>query len=181
MAGEIRNFLRNLMSGAVRHPETETISAWGKTRTFVRYDLFDDTFVFEEGILDSLENKDSVVLVPKAALRRGGVGPDGARVFGNVMTVASGNHAVTSLPLVSGRFWGLSAVPPERQSDVLAAKMVCANCVGDTIEISQRGAATSDVVEMDEWLQALGLPMRRIVLSDRVDETLEFYSRRGQA
>ena len=179
MAGEIRNFLRNVMTGATRHPETVTLSAWGKSRTFVRYDMFDDTFIFEDGIWDRLENRDSVVLISKAALCPS---PDAAtaRVFGNVMTVSSGNHAVTSLPLVSGRFWGLSTVAPDRQSDVLAAKMVCANCVGDTFEISQRGTSTADVVEMDEWLQALGFPMRRIVLADRVDETLEFYSRRGQ-
>ena len=125
MAGEIRNFLRNVMTGATRHPETVTLSAWGKSRTFVRYDMFDDTFIFEDGIWDRLENRDSVVLISKAALCPS---PDAAtaRVFGNVMTVSSGNHAVTSLPLVSGRFWGLSTVAPERQSDVLAAKMVCA-------------------------------------------------------
>ena len=180
MAGELRAFLRNLVAGAARRPEPVSTSAWGRSRSFACYDLFDDTFVFEEGILDRLENKDSVVLVPKAALRRGGVGADGARVFGNVMTVASGNHAVTSLPLLDGRFWGLSDLEPDAQADALARRLVCANIVGDTFELSQRGVSTADLVEMDEWLQALGYPMRRVVLSDRVDETIEFYAHRGQ-
>ena len=82
MPDAIQTFLRNLAAGATRRAETVSTSAWGRSRSFECFDLFDDTFVFEEGILDSLENKDSVVLVPKAALRRGGVGPDGARVFG---------------------------------------------------------------------------------------------------
>lgn len=180
MESAVQVFLRRLAAGAVRHPETVSTSAWGRSRAFVRFDLFDDTFVFEEGILDSLENKDSVVLVPKSALRRGGVGADGARVFGNVMTVASGNHAVTSLPLLDGRFWGLSDLGPEEQSDALARRLVCANVVGDTFELSQRGVSTPDLVEMDEWLQALGFPMRRVVLTDRVDATIEFYAHRGQ-
>ena len=180
MPEAIQTFLRNLAAGATRRAETVSTSAWGKSRSFECFDLFDDTFVFEEGILDSLENKDSVVLVPKAALRRGGVGPDGARVFGNVMTVASGNHAVTSLPLLDGRFWGLSDLGPEEQSDALARKLVCANVVGDTFELSQRGVSTPDLVEMDDWLLALGFPMRRVVLADRVDETIEFYAHRGQ-
>lgn len=179
MAGEIRQFLKALMAGAARHPETVTVEAWGRPRTFVRFDLFDDTFVFEDGIWDRLENRNPVVLVSKAALSPA---PDDstARVFGNVMTVTSGNHAVASLPLVDGRLWGFSTLGEEGQSDALARRLVYANCVGDTIEISQRGAATADVVEMDDWLQALGLPMRHVVLADRVDETLEFYSRRGQ-
>ena len=181
MAAEtIRAFLRNLAAGAERRADAVSTSAWGRTRSFVRYDLFDDTFIFEEGILDRLENKDSVVLVPKAALRRGGAGPDGARAFGHVMTVASGNHAVTSLPLLDGRFWGLSDLPPEEQSDALARRLVCANVVGDTFELSQRGVSTADLVEMDDWLQELGFPMKRVVLADRVDETIDFYARRGQ-
>ena len=179
MAGEVRQFLKALMAGAARHAQTVTVEAWGRPRTFVRFDLFDDTFVLEDGVWDRLENRDPVVLVSKSALSPA---PDDstARVFGNVMTLTSGNHAVAALPLADGRLWGFSTLSPEAQSDALERKFVYANCVGDTIEISQRGAATADVVEMDEWLQALGLPMRRIVLSDRVDETLEFYSRRGQ-
>ena len=102
MAGEIRQFFKALMAGAARHPETVTVEAWGRPRTFVRFDLFDDTFVFEDGIWDRLENRDPVVIVSKAALSPA---PDDstARVFGNVMTVTSGNHAGASDPLVEGR------------------------------------------------------------------------------
>ena len=82
-SNEIRNFLRSLLSGAERRPDTVSRTAWGKTRTFVRYDIFDDTFVLEDGILDRLENRDSVVLVPKADLMPHGDGGE-SRVFGNV-------------------------------------------------------------------------------------------------
>ena len=178
-SNEIRNCLRSLLSGAERRPDTVSRTAWGKTRTFVRYDIFDDTFVLEDGILDRLENRDSVVLVPKADLMPHGDGGE-SRVFGNVMTISSGNHAVAGIPLVSGAFWDLASLTDEESAEVLAHKAVFANIVGDTIEISQRGASTAAVAEMDEWLQALGCPMRRIVLADRIDETLQFYSRRGQ-
>ncbi len=155
------------------------MTAWGKTRVFSRYDLYDDTFILEDGIWDRIENKDSVVLVPKSALC---INPDkrARRIFGNIMTVSSGNHAVTTLPLLAGKFWDFSPVSDDYRADVLRLRMVCANCVGETFEISQREVNTPHVVEMDDWLQALGCPMRRIVLIDRVDETLEYYSRRGQ-
>ena len=179
MPNEFQNFLRTIIRDARPRPETVTETAWGKSRTFTCYDLYDDTFILEQGIEDHLENKDSIVLIPKAALMPG----DGqsARIFGNVMTLSSGNHAVTGIPLLSGRFWRLSTLATEEeQMDVLAHRMVCANCVGDTIELSQRQTPTSVIVEMDEWLQALGYPMRKIVLIDRIDETLEFYEHRGQ-
>jgi hypothetical protein len=179
MQGEVLSFLENAVAAATKNPQTVSISAWGRTRTFVRYDLFDDTFILEEGILEKLENRDPVILVAKSALR-GSEGENETRVFGNIMAVTSGNHAVSAIPLLSGELWGLSTLQEESQAQTLSAKVVCANLVGDTIEISQRDVATADVAEMDEWLQELGLPMRRIVLADRVDATLEFYSRRGQ-
>ncbi len=174
---EIQEFLGRIAGAAERHPEKISVTSWGRTCTFTRYDLFDDTFIFEDGIEAGLENKDPIVLIPKSALSASG---DGARVFGNVMTVSEGNHAVAGLPLLSGALWGLSSLDEAGQADALAHRMVCANCVGDTIEISQRGVSTDYVIEMDEWLQALGLPMRRIVLVDRVDATLEAYAERGQ-
>ena len=179
MQGEVVSFLRNAVSAATKRPGTVSIQAWGRTRTFGCYDLFDDTFILEEGVLEHLENRDPVVLVAKAELN-GRRGDDEARVFGNVMAISSGNHAVTALPLLSGEFWGLSTLPEQERARTLSNKVVCANIVGDSIEISQRAVATADVAEMDEWLQALGLPMRRIILADRVDETLDFYSHRGQ-
>ena len=173
-------FLSRLVKSATKHPQTIKLTAWGKEREFERYDLFDDTFVFEVGILKHLQNKDPVVLVPKAALTHT-PGRDKKRVFGNIMTVSSGNHAVTSLPLLSGKFWNLpSPQDEETRATALSKHVVCANIVGDTFEISQREVATNEVVEMDEWLQALEYPMSRIVLIDRIDSTLRYYFSRGQ-
>ena len=86
MPGEIQRFLRSIMAAAERRAETVTVSAWGKERTFVCFDLFDDSFVLEDGIWDRLENRDPVVLVSKAALSPS-TDAATARVFGNVMTV----------------------------------------------------------------------------------------------
>ena len=179
MANELKAFLNNIIQSATRRPDTITLKAWGKERVFSCYDLYDDTFIFEDGIWDRIENKDSVVLVPKSALI---INPDkrARRVFGNIMTVSTGNHAVTTLPLLAGKFWDFSEAPEASRSDILRLHMVCCNCVGETFEISQREVSTPNVVEMDDWLQALGCPMRRIVLIDRVNGTLEYYSRRGQ-
>ena len=179
MQTELKNFLQTLLSNAVPRPDTVTETAWGKTRTFVCYDLYDDTFILEKDILSNLENKDSLVLIPKSSLIKSD--DDSERVFGNILTLSSGNHAVTSIPLIAGRFWGLSTLASEaEQMEALTYRMVFANCVDNTLELSQRQAPTRLVVEMDEWLQALGYPMRKIVLIDRVDETLEVYERRGQ-
>lgn len=179
MASELNSFLNRIVVSATRRPDVIKLSAWGKERVFSCYDLYDDTFIFEDGIWNHIENKDSVVLVPKSALI---TNPDkrARRVFGNIMTVSSGNHAVTTIPLLSGKFWDFAPVPEEAQAETLTRRMVCANCVGETFEISQREVSTPNVVEMDDWLQALGCPMRRIVLIDRVNSTLEYYSRRGQ-
>ncbi len=179
MANELKSFLKNILRSATRKPENVKLTAWGKERTFSCFDLYDDTFILEDGIWDHIENKDSVVLVPKSTLA---VNPDkrARRVFGNIMTVSSGNHAVTTLPILAGKFWDIPAVPEENQADILQTRMVCCNFVGETFEISQREVSTPNVVEMDDWLQALGCPMRRIVLIDRVNETLEYYSKRGQ-
>ncbi len=179
MANELKTFLKNILRSATRKPENVKLTAWGKERVFSCFDLYDDTFIFEDGIWDRIENKDSVVLVPKSAIS---VNTDkrARRVFGNIMTVSSGNHAVTTLPILAGKFWDIPAVPEANQGDILRTRMVCCNFVGETFEISQREVSTPNVVEMDDWLQALGCPMRRIVLIDRVNETLEYYSRRGQ-
>ncbi len=179
MANELKSFLNNIIRSATRKPENVKLTAWGKERVFSRFDLYDDTFIFEDGIWDHIENKDSVVLVPKSALS---INPDkrARRIFGNIMTVSSGNHAVTTMPLLAGKFWDMPAVPEANQADILRQRMVCCNFVGETFEISQREVSTPNVVEMDDWLQALGCPMRRIVLIDRVNETLEYYGRRGQ-
>jgi len=99
---------------------------------------------------------------------------------GYVMTVSSGNHAVAALPLMRGQFWNLGRVPSARQNKVLAERMLCANLVNERVEISQRDVPTSLVVEADEWLKGLGLPMDALVLLERNAETLKHYKRLGQ-
>ena len=179
MENKILTTLRTILQGAVRHPDTVKTAAWGQEHVFERYDSFDDTFIIEVGILDRLQNKDSIVLVPKSALQ-GAAGEESARVFGHVMTLSSGNHAVTSIPLVSGKFWGLSNLSETEQAEVLQHRIVCANHVVGTIELSQRAVSTADLAETDDWLGELGFPMQKVVLIDRVDETIEFYAKRGQ-
>ena len=180
MNSPLANFISDIIRSepAVRDPQTVRLTAWGKEREFERYDYFDDTFILEVGILKHLQNRDPVIMTPKAALCE--TPPGTRRVFGNIMTVATGNHAVTSLPLLAGKFWDFAAPPEERRAAILSGQIVCANIVGDTFEISQREVPTPRVVEMDTWLHNLGYPMKRIVLIDRNDETLQYYSRRGQ-
>ena len=180
MASEVQNFLKMLVAESNQRETKLTLKAWGKERTFVAFDLFDDTFIFEDGIWDHLENKDSVILVPKSVFVEAKPGEKKRRVFGNIMTVTSGNHAVASIPLLSGQFWDIKGVDEKQRGETLMKRLVCANVVGDTIEISQRDVETPDVVEMDDWLQALGCPMRNVVLIDRIDSTLQYYNKRGQ-
>lgn len=179
MASELRVFLQTIIRSAKRRADTVTLTAWGKERTFAAYDLYDDTFIFEDGIWDHIENKDSVVFVSKAALRPD-ITVERDKPAGNIMTVSTGNHAVTTIPMLTGKFWDFAALPEEIQGDTLRGYMVCCNCVRDTFEISQREVPTKIVAEMDDWLQSLGCPMEDIVLIDRVSETLDYYSRRGQ-
>lgn len=175
----IANFLKtHIIQEATRRPTTIQLTAWGRKRTFCCYDLYDDSFIFEEGIWDHLQNKDSIVIIPKTALLDPGT--SNRRVIGNILMLSTGNHAITALPLLSGEFWDFPNPSDERRAEVMQHEMVSANYVGDTIEISQRGIPTTSVIEADEWLQGLGCPMNKIVILDRVNETLDHYSRRGQ-
>ena len=74
------------------------------------------------------------------------VGPDGARVFGNVMTVASGNHAVTDitplyglkkLKLLDG---AMNEIPQEQIDEITELMPDCRMTVAgiDTHEIGWR-------------------------------------------
>lgn len=180
MFPQLSSLLAFIVAEGVRRSETVTLEAWGRQRVFAAYDFGDDTFIFEDGIWERLENKDPFVFVPKADLLPPAGDGSVPRVFGNVMAISSGNHAVTSIPLLAGRFWDLADVPKERQGDVLRHVIVCGNCVEDTFEISQRDVSTDRVVEMDNWLQGIGCPMQRIVLIDRVDQTLNEYRCKGQ-
>jgi hypothetical protein len=180
MFPQLRALLSFIVAEGVRRPETVTLEAWGRQRVFAAYDFGEDTFVFEDGIWDRLDNKDPFIFVPKADLLA--VPEDGSapRVYGNVMAISSGNHAVASMPLLSGKFWDLAQVPEHRRGDLLRQAIVCGNCVADTFEISQREVPTERVLEMDNWLQGIGCPMQRIVLIDRVDQTLNEYRCKGQ-
>ena len=168
-----------VLSDGQRRNGSVSVESWGRRRDFVAYDFDDDTFVFEDGIWDNLANKDPVVIVPKRDLLPGKAA-SGEPVYGNVMTVTSGNHAIASLPLLKGRFWDLADIPPADASGVLRTAAVCCNVVEDALEISQREVSTGRVVDADNWLQGLGLPMDRVLLADRVDATLDAYRRRGQ-
>ena len=177
MKSLLSDTLSFILTDGARRPETVTSKSWGRTRDFVAFDLDDDTFVLEDGIWDRMENKDPVVIVPKRDLRPG---DDPSRIYGNVMTFTSGNHAVAALPLLSGQFWDLAAIPEARRAETLRDCAVCCNCIEDTLEISQRDVSTERVVDADNWLQGLGVPMDNVLLSDRIDTTLEAYRRRGQ-
>ena len=54
MANELKAFLNNIIQSATRRPDTITLKAWGKERVFSCYDLYDDTFIFEDGIWDRI-------------------------------------------------------------------------------------------------------------------------------
>ena len=179
MSPLFRDSLAFVLSDGVRRPETVHVASWGRQREFSAWDFDDDTFVLEEDIWERLANKDPVVIVPKRDLLPARAA-SGEPVYGNVMTVSSGNHAVAALPLLKGQFWDLADIPAASASDVLRKAAVCCNVVSDAIEISQRDVGTARVVDADSWLQGLGLPMDRVLLSDRVDETLDAYRRRGQ-
>ncbi len=168
-----------VLTDGVRRPGSVAAESWGRKRDFVAFDFDDDTFVFEDGIWDHLENKDPVVIVPKRDLQPARAAT-GEPVYGCVMTVTSGNHAVGSMPLLKGLLWDLADIPRERASEVLRHCAVCCNFVGDALEISQRDISTARVIDADNWLQGLGLRMDQVLLSDRVDETLDAYRRRGQ-
>ena len=177
MKSLLSDTLSFILTDGERRPQTVSAESWGRRRDFVAFDLDDDTFVLEDGIWDRIENKDPVVIVPKRDLLPGAAP---ARVYGNVMTFTSGNHAVAALPLLAGQFWDLADIPEAQRSDVLRQCAVCCNCVEDTLEISQREVSTERVIDADNWLQGLGVPMDNVLLSDRMDQTLEAYRRRGQ-
>ena len=169
----IRHLLSRVKSEGVKRPGTVTTVSMGRERTFEAFDVGDDTFVFERGIAGHLGERPSVLLVEKRQLRR--------RMKGRVMTLSTGNHAVAAFPLLDGRFWKLSNLPPERRSDVLSHSILCANVVKDTVEVSQREIAVADLAGFDAWLTgAVGLKACDVVMVERNEATLDWYRRRGE-
>lgn len=179
MSSLFQDFFSFVLTDGIQRSGTITVESWGRRREFVAYDFDDDTFVFENGIWDHLENKDPVVILPKKDLQPA-LAASGKPVYGTVLTVTSGNHAIAALPLLKGQLWDLADIPPTSASAVLRSAAVCCNVVSDNLEISQRELTTERIIDADNWLQGLGLPMNRVLLSDRVDTTLDAYRRRGQ-
>ncbi len=169
----VRQLLLRVRTKGRRRPTTVKTVAMGRKREFEAFDRGDDTYVVERGILAHLTDNPSVLIVEKSALHRRG----GGRVF----TITSGNHSVAALPLLDGRFWKLSNLPPERRSAVLAGDVICANVVDGRLELSQRELSTAKLIAADHWLtDVVGLSMSDVVMGERNDATLEHYRRLGQ-
>ena len=169
----VAQFLRRVRTSGRKRPDAVKTVAMGHARTFVAYDVGNDTFVFENGVASRLGERPSVLVVAKGDL--------GGAAKGWVMTLSTGNHSVAAFPLLDGRFWRLSALPRERCSDVLAHEIVCANVVGATIELSQREVSTRRLVEADAWLrETAGFALPDIVMAERNEMTLDHFRRLGQ-
>ena len=168
-----RQFLNRIRKTGICRPKTVTTVFMGRTRIFEAFDIGPDTFIIEHGVASRMDERPSVLLVAKNQLR--------TRAKGRVMTISSGNHAVAALPLLDGRFWRLSNLPALRRSEVMARGILCANVVGDTLELSQREVATDELVALDTWLQeSVGLSLANVVMAERNAATLEVFRRRGQ-
>jgi len=168
-----RQFLKRMKSSGQRRRDAVKTVAMGRERTFDAFDAGNDTFIIERGIATHLDERPSVLVVAKAKLRK--------HARGRVFTMTTGNHSVAALPLLDGRFWKISRLPPAVRGDVLMHDILCANVVDDRLEISQRDVCTPDLVAADEWLLGTaGFSMRDVVMMDRNVATLDFYKRRGQ-
>ena len=169
----LRKFLSRIRTSGVRRPDTVGVTSMGRARQFEAYDVGGDTFIVEKGLAAHLNERPSVLIVRKDSLRN--------RCKGHVMTLSTGNHAVAALPLLDGRFWKLSALPPAQRSEALMHEVICANVVRDAIELSQREVPTEALIAGDAWLrEAAGLTMTDVVMADRNEKTLEHFRRVGQ-
>lgn len=169
----IRQFLMHIRRQGEKLPKRVSAVAMGKERSFDAFKIGNDVFVLETGIEKALELRPSVLIVKKSDLRPG--------AQGYVMTMTTGNHSVAAFPLLDGRFWKLSHVAVARRSEVLTSKILAANVVKQTIEISQREVSTRDLVKADEWLiNVSGLSLSDVVMGERNDLTLDYYRRKGQ-
>ena len=169
----IRQFLSYIRANAVRAERLVETVAMGKARTFERFDLGDDTFIFERGILRHFNELPSVLVLEKSCLRR--------RVKGHVLTVSTGNHSVAAFPLLDGRFWDLSKLQSSNRSETLIHSILCSNIVNGKLEISQREVPLETLIRLDDWLLSLhGLGLGDVVMADRIMSTLEHYRRLGE-
>ena len=169
----IRNFCARVRKTGERRKSIVKTVAMGRERTFQAWDMGDDTFIFEEGVLRHLAERPSVLVVRKDALTR--------HRAGWVMTMTTGNHSVAAFPLLDGRFWKLSHVPPPKRGDVLMHDILCCNVVDGRIETSQRDVPSKTLVAADEWMRvSAGFSLSDIVMGDRNEASLEHYRALGQ-
>ena len=173
MKSSVKALFLRLKRTAVRRPGVVVTQAMGRRRYFRAYDIGDDTAVFEKGVWTGMDAHASVLLAEKSDLRRG--------AKGHLVTVTTGNHSVAALPLLGGKFWDLSNVPPAKRGDTLMRSILCANVVSGKLEISQRDVPVSGLLKLDGWLTGtLGCSMADVVMADRNPVTIEEYRRRGQ-
>jgi hypothetical protein len=175
MTNVIWSLIGRIRREARRKPEVVTLRVMGQDRVFLAFDWGSDTFVLERGVwaMAERQDRDPILIVRKSVLVSGAPG--------FVFTLTRGNHSVAALPLLGGQFWNLGRVAPKRRTAVMTHDVVCANVVGDTIEISQRDVPTRRVVDADDWLRSMmGLALDRVVLAERTDVTLDYYRRQGQ-
>jgi len=169
----IRAFLGRIRRNGTRRPDVVKTVAMGRERSFAAWDVGDDTYIFEDGIGGHLDERPSVLVVSKDALRR--------RAKGRVMTMTTGNHSVAAFPLLDGRFWKLSALPSAKRGEALMHAVLCANVVNGTVEISQRDVPAKTLFAADKWLLgAAGFSMQDIVMGERNEATIEHYRTFGQ-
>ena len=173
MSSAIRQFCARVRKAGVRRKTEVKTVAMGREREFQAWDVGDDTFIFEDRIQDHLNERPSVLVVPKSSLT--------ARRKGWVMTMTTGNHSVAAFPLLDGRFWKLSHLPMMKRGDVLMGDILCCNIMDDKIEASQRDVASKKLYAADAWLTGgAGFRICDIVMSDRNEVSLEHYRELGQ-
>ena len=173
MKSAIREFINRIRHQAVLQPGKVATQAMGTTHEFRRWDLDEDTFIFEKDVSKSLNERLSILFVDKKDLRH--------RSKGFVMTLTRGNHSVAAFPLLDGRFWSLSRVPAAHRGDVLTKDILCANIVEGRIELSQRDVSTRKLIAFDSWIcSKLGFSLANVEMADRNDQTLDYYRCLGQ-
>lgn len=173
MSSAIRQFCARVKKAGVRRKTDVMTVAMGRERIFRAWDIGDDTFIFEDKVLEHLTERPSVLVVPKSCLT--------SRRKGWVMTVTTGNHSVAAFPLLDGRFWKLSHLPMAKRGDVLMGDILCCNIVDDRIETSQRDVSSKKLYAADAWLTGkAGFRICDVVMSDRNEVSLEHYREIGQ-
>ncbi len=169
----IPSFLTHVRNLGTKRAKLVSTVAMGKERSFEAWDIGDDTYIFEQGIRQHLDEHPSVLLVEKSDLTR--------KAKGHILTMTTGNHSVAAFPLLDGRFWKFSHVPAHKRGEVLMHHILCANIVNDKIEISQREVSSKLLYKTDDWLLSVaGFGMPDVVMGERNDVTLEHYRHLGQ-